>query len=802
MTRRSAFWLLFAALLAMYLYGLGSARLFQQEVWQAAGAARAVRFAVAYGLGSVLLAMAVPQWAPRVLVLGGVAYAAAACGLIPLAALGLLLASAWSLGARIAPGLVGVVLGLNIWALLIGFAVHSPVNYPGVYAAAFAIPLVFDRRRVWEAGHAAWRWFRTTAPCSRGCAAAWAICALPVAMHLVVAVAPEVSADGLAMHLAIPASVAAHHRWVFEARHTAWAVMPMQADWCFTAAYMLGGEAAAKLLNFSALLGVLGLLFDLGRRLLPPKGALLLAAWYASSPVIQLVTGSLFVENLWTLTLTAAFAALVSYRESGEARWAVAAAVLLGGGLAAKYGSLAFLLPAAFALGIEMYRRRAKRLAPALLAAFLLFGSPPYVRAHLETGNPVFPFFNHVFRSPYFDSERPFLDQRFARPLRTDVLYSATFHTSRHLEGQDGGWAFQYLFFLPLALAFLRRHSHYVERAAWGIGLPFAVLTLAGQSNIRYLCPALPLWTLAAGGMFARLAPRSHQLRAAFAAAAGTFLLNLWFLPASGWNHKDFAPGILDAKAREQHLAAAAPVRNLVHWLNRHRAGEPVLFVESTDIAGLRGRAYTTSWHNYAFSRELGETTSPEDCRRLLEWFGLNLFVAPAAVANVTHPHLRRLIFALGRNEYESGAWRAGRWNADLAALRALDAPVGPGAYDDTDPRLGYSGVWQGDRQFVAASGGSLTYSDTPGARLALSFTGRNITWIHTKARNRGRALVSLDGEKTVADLYAEDTLWRSSLTLEAPHTGLHRLEIVVLSEKNPAAVGRYVDVDALIVSP
>jgi hypothetical protein len=107
---------------------------------------------------------------------------------------------------------------------------------------------------------------------------------------------------------------------------------------------------------------------------------------------------------------------------------------------------------------------------------------------------------------------------------------------------------------------------------------------LSGQSNARYLYPAMPLLAVGIGGLFANLS--GARLRAATAAATAAGLLNVWFLPASGWSHRDFFAG------------SAPPVRALVDQLNREHPGEPVVFTEMNQIAGLRGRAYTTTWHN------------------------------------------------------------------------------------------------------------------------------------------------------------------------------------------------------------
>lgn len=743
-----SFWLPFAAVAALYAYAFRAGGLFRQEIWTQAGLARFGLFAAGYAVAAAVFRRRLPAVAAA----GAIVFAAAAGGFPALAAVALFLFSSWALGSIIAPGILGMLLGVNLYAFLIGFAVHAPVNYPGVYAAAFALPILWRCRRLarhelriprLEAGWGSW------------------VLGFILLAHLAVALKPESGADALAMHLAIPASVAEHHRWVFDPGHTAWAVMPMQADWAFTAVYLLGGEAAARLLNFAMLGVILVLLAGLVER-----GRLLQAALFASAPIVQLVTGSLFVENFWAATLFGAFASLVRYRENGELRWAAVSTLLAGAGLAAKYGMLAFLPPWAVLLTLELRRRRHTMLILALLA----LGLAPYIRACLETGNPVFPFFNAVFKSPLFDAERSFVDRRFDQRLKLSTPFDITFHTSRHLEAQDGGWAFQYLLLVPLALVTIRRRAGYAEASALAIGLVFSVLTLAGQSNARYLYPAIPLLAVSIGGLFARL--EGARLRAATAAAAAAGLLNLWFLPASGWSHKDFFPG------------RKPPVRELVDHLNRRRPGEPVLFAETNQIAGFRGRAYTTSWHNQNFLRSLQAARSPAGCLALLQNLGIRRAVAPVQPRLVTHPHLRKI---LGPAELERGGWK-------IAALVEPPAfpPAGPGAYDDTDPRIEYEGEWLTGNEFEGASGRTVTYSDGSGAAARLTFEGSQVTWVYTRAANRGRALVTFDGRSREVDLHSAETIWQAQMSFSGPGSGRHTIEISVRDG--------YADIDAFIV--
>ena len=78
--------------------------------------------------------------------------------------------------------------------------------------------------------------------------------------HWFAVLEPETSADGLSIHLAIPANIAAHHVMTFDPSRITWAVMPMGADFIWSIVYLLGGEMAARLLNFAILLVLLGLL--------------------------------------------------------------------------------------------------------------------------------------------------------------------------------------------------------------------------------------------------------------------------------------------------------------------------------------------------------------------------------------------------------------------------------------------------------------------------------------------------------------------------------------------------------------
>jgi len=132
-------------------------------------------------------------------------------------------------------------------------------------------------------------------------------------------------------------------------------------------------------------------------------------------------------------------------------------------------------------------------------------------------------------------------------------------------------------------------------------------------------------------------------------------------------------------------------------------------------------------------------------------------------------------------------------------------SPLPPGTWDDLDRRIEYTGAWIHDPQFTQPLAGTVTYSSVPGDSLRLSFTGSAITYIYTKALNRGIALVLIDGkEQARIDMYSPETIWRAETVFPVirSRAGGHTLEVRVLENKDPASSGTYVDLDGIVVTP
>lgn len=750
---------LLAALAALAVYGFFHEQLYAQHMWAPEGVSRFALYAAVYWSVAGLL-----LWRGRVawLIPAGVLYAAWWAGpVVPLAVF-FFLGSCFALGRRFADGPVAILTGAAFYVLVLWCALHFPVNYWWAYAAAFAVPYLWKRPRL-------------TLPnvADRKQGAALALLLFVLGVQLLAALKPEISSDGLSMHLALPAAVADQSFWAFDHTHAIWSLMPVGADALYTGVYLLGGEAAAKLLNFAFLIIICALLVRLAERWTSRENAFLCAALFASTPLVQLVTGSLFVENVWAALLLAAAAVLV---EEGDTRIVGA---LAGAAIAVKLTAVAFAIPLAL---IVLWRANAR---VAAFATALLFAVPTYAFAYVKSGNPIFPFANAVFRSPDYDATKSFADPRYAdlHPSLT-APYDITFRSTQYIEGQGGAAGFQYIVLLLPACLFIRRRQQVVIAGTCAVG---AGIVLLAAPNLRYLYPALPLASLAFSWL---------PLRAA--AVCALVALNLWFLPSSGYYNPDFA--LFHKSEIQPFLATKAPVRDLIDQLNRTAPGEPAAFFSTDATAGLRATAYTDTWHNEHYWERVRNAPDAASIAAQLRTLNVRHVIAPAsrqAPFEVVKTFLGRWLDA----ETTVGPLTLYRLRDAETPIPKDTRPLAPGTHDDTEPRIEYTGAWLHDKQFTEPVGQSLSYSDAAGDALKLTFEGREILYTFTRAANRGIAEVWIDGRLARRiNQYAAQTEWQSSTKFPV-NPGEHSFELRVTGRKDRKSTGVFVDLDAVTVT-
>ncbi len=204
------------------------------------------------------------------------------------------------------------------------------------------------------------------------------------------------------------------------------------------------------------------------------------------------------------------------------------------------------------------------------LGLVLLFGSFPFVNAALVTGNPIYPFEQQLFESNLPDLGALYPNPHFARGLTADALYRVTFDSVKYLEGTTGSAGFTLLVLLPMALIFSLMLLAEMALLFGAMSLAFVVSVFSGMAYLRYVCGALPLFFLIMPSMFEYVSVNARKMFYALVSVSlVSVMLNLLYLPSSGWIHRDFDIGVsLDEHSREEFITTRIPVRRAVRTLN------------------------------------------------------------------------------------------------------------------------------------------------------------------------------------------------------------------------------------------
>jgi glycosyltransferase involved in cell wall biosynthesis len=813
-----------AALVGVEIYGFATGHLFSQEIWLPVGAKRFTRYLGAYVFLAAPMLLIFPWSFTAAIAALLLVLTAFSVGVQPVVAVAFFLISSCALGTllmgrRRVNSLCVTLLGTGVYVFLMLATARLPVNYMATWGAVLAIPIALDARGAWDRLREWAGALRRAELRSGGERAAFGLLIFLLIAQWFVALKPETGADGLAMHLAIPMNIAAHHRLTFEPARFLWAVMPMGADWAYSIVYLLGGEYAAHLLNFAMLAMVAGLIYQGARRWVTPGAAWLLAASFVATPVVQLVTGSLFVENFLAAMVLGVLTAVWLFGDTGDRRYLFLAVVMAGTAVTTKLGSIAFLLFILFFAAVEVKRQwrklgRRPALTCALAVVLLLALSlPTYVIAWEKTGNAVFPFENQRFHSPLLNPMVNLSDVRYQIPLAWNTLYTLTFHSSLAYEGQDGSFGFQYLIVVPLALVGLfaagrRRPAASAMIAALGAGC----LIMRSQPNVRFLYAAMPLTLLAFAAVLGWAFERQRGLyRALIVCLFGCTALNAWFLPSSNYYHKDFCLKFPFSRAeRDRYLEEAAPIRKIIEWQNQHHFGSGVLLTDDNEIAGLSGTIYENHWHQYPTVERLQRAFSVLEMFRLLESWKVRYLIAhkPDPSDPLRPESLRKLLAICTVPEYEMGDLYVAQLAPDCdenAPHTPAEPPlvVRPGFYDDIDPALLFRGDWSHDGTFRQPDRQTISYIDVSGAEVSIAFEGSALFYLYTMAPNRGIASIAVDGkEQGTIDLYAADVRWQQRSRFCCFGPGKHVAVVTVTGQHNPKSTGNFVDLDSFFVLP
>jgi len=260
------------------------------------------------------------------------------------------------------------------------------------------------------------------------------------------------------------------------------------------------------------------------------------------------------------------------------------------------------------ALALRLWRQRGVSPAetayltwPALpvLAACAFVALHSYAVAWSLTGNPLFPLYNAVFKSPFAPATN-FGDLRWVHGFSLKSYVRLFFQTSDFLESGNyvAGW--QYLVLLPLAvLAMWRASVPAVLRLALLPLFGFGLIMFSATQYWRYLFPVMPV----AGLLFAVLFIGKNRKFQRVAQALALLIIGLNFAAFSqiSWLTRAPAGNAYAQAGKQEFMRTFAPAAMLTERINQLAPGSRVLYPSDTPYgAHLYGTPLFTNFYSPA----------------------------------------------------------------------------------------------------------------------------------------------------------------------------------------------------------
>lgn len=305
---------------------------------------------------------------------------------------------------------------------------------------------------------------------------------------------PEVGYDALATHLFIPSYIDKYKMWHFDIDSYIWAVSPMATELLYTFVYILSDEQSSKFtLFFILLLLILSLNKICNLLNIPNKPLLLLVL---STPLVFLVGSSMFIDLFWSTVLMVIIGLLLSLKKNNYS--SINDLILLffvcALFLNIKLISLIYIFPIiAYLIYITLIKfknlHKLSKKELILCATLFLWALGPFLISFWHTHNPVFPFFNAIFKSDLV-SHTNWNNSLYSSFVDGKILYNITFKSYKYLEGGLGSPGFFWiLLFIPVTLNILFRKFDQIT-LLFLYSISCFLIVFYFQAYLRYVLPS------------------------------------------------------------------------------------------------------------------------------------------------------------------------------------------------------------------------------------------------------------------------------------------------------------------------
>lgn len=528
---------------------------------------------------------------------------------------------------------IAILLGLSTFYFVIYAVNFTSYNNTQGYALLLSIPVLLFWRIALVACEKLKKEFSLVLSYSRYELVCCFLVLFGFILHFQNVLRPEFDFDALAAHLMIPHHVKAQGRWSFDYNQFVFGVNQLGADFLYAFVYVLSDEVGVRFFNLLILSLLSSLIFFISSAFSTRKIALLISVIVFSCPLFVTQTSTLHVEGVWTSFLVGIFylSYLYTKRDNDGQNFLPLIGVLSGMALAVKMPSL-FYLPffASYLIFSDFMLRKEKSISYRqyliALILFFLVGCIPYLYCYYITGNPVFPYFNGVFKSPYFYKSSDFNNPIFNKPLTFRTFYDMTFHGQWYLESLSYPLSLYFLFFfVPVVFFLLFQLKNFRLIILASLVFVSGAAIYLFQSYLRYLLPSF-FFMLILVACFMQFLESSSK-RIYYLCTASIFLiLPFSFLrfPDAAHSYREFNWSRSLSKYVKEDYIFQRPLQVLYDYLNvKYKTNSSVLLMGTPLSAGLDGTVLVNAWYNPTIADFISKATTKKDFENIISEYGV-----------------------------------------------------------------------------------------------------------------------------------------------------------------------------------
>ena len=211
---------------------------------------------------------------------------------------------------------------------------------------------------------------------------------------------PEISFDALWYHLTLPKIyILFHSIFHIPGNLLFYSDMPKLTEMLYVPSLMFGSEITAKLIHFTFGILCLPVIYKVSRKFIPKAFAILAVLVFYSNLVVGWESISAYIDLSRTFFEIMSFWGFLNWIEKRRKKWLVISAVLLGFAIASKVIALESLI-IFFALFVYLHITERGKLTDLIKSLFtfvtfaVLVPIPWFIFSFINTGNPLYPFFD------------------------------------------------------------------------------------------------------------------------------------------------------------------------------------------------------------------------------------------------------------------------------------------------------------------------------------------------------------------------------------------------------------------------